>query len=261
MTCPQALHTQAYFDGELDAASSASLELHLEGCAECQTRLDELAETAQQVRAAFAFGASPQLRERITTTLDNLAPVDRIGEPKRFRPRLSAFWSGAFSGAGGGFVTAMLVAFFMFAPARNEGLLDAVLSEHIESLTPGHLIAVESSDRHTVKPWFAGRTAVSPVVADFPAEGFVLLGGRTDYVNHEWAAVVVYRAGQHLVNVFSWRVLDHGVPSDSTRDGYRLVFWEVGGLQYCAVSDANWQSLNHLRKLLQEQAESELRGP
>lgn len=257
MTCPESLHTQAYFDGELDAPSAADVERHLDGCAACRAQLQEFANTSHQVRDAFAFKAPPQLRARIEAELDGMTPRKPIHVALVERSRVRPFWSGVFSGATAALAVAMMVAFLLL-PSRNEVLLDGLLSEHVESLSTGHLIAVESSDHHTVKPWFAGRTAASPTVADFASDGFTLVGGRTDYLAHQWAAVVVYRHGRHIINVFSWRASSLSSPNDNVRDGYRLAFWEVGGLQYCAVSDASWESLRHLRELLRTQAVAEL---
>ena len=89
--------------------------------------------------------------------------------------------------------------------ARSAGpLLDDLVADHTRSLLGSHLIDVVSTDRHTVKPWFAGRTDVSPVVADFADHGYRLVGGRADYLDHQRAAVVVYQHGAHVINVFSW---------------------------------------------------------
>ena len=105
--------------------------------------------------------------------------------------RKSGFWLGAGSGAGGMAIAAAL-AFLVFAPANNAVVAD-LADAHVRSLMGEHLIDVASSDHHTVKPWFAGHSNVSPPTEDFKADGFTLVGGRADYVHGAQAAVVVYR--------------------------------------------------------------------
>jgi len=113
---------------------------------------------------------------------------------------------------------------------------------------------VVSTDQHTVKPWFAGRTDVSPEVADFAQQGYRLLGGRVDALAHHKAAVTVYEHGPHFINVFSWPIDSATLPQDTTRNGYHLAFWKVGNLAYCAISDTGWNELKGLVHLLQDQS-------
>jgi len=61
---------------------------------------------------------------------------------------------------------------------------------------------VETSDQHTVKPWFDDRVDVAPPVIDLTAQSFMLLGGRLDYVAGEPVASVVYQRRKHLINLF-----------------------------------------------------------
>ena len=254
MQCAESLRVQAYFDGELDALSAAEVERHSEVCAECRALLQDLDRVRTALRQDLTYAsAPPELRARVMRALDEESTV---GRPRREGARLTnwrprPFWKGAFSGIGGTAIAAG-IAFFVLAPSFINPVLDDLVSAHVRSLMPDHLIDVVSTDKHTVKPWFAGHTDVSPVVADFDQQGYRLIGGRADYFDHQRAAVVVYRHGPHVINVFSWAADRSGLPKNTTRNGYHLAFWKTGNLAYCAVSDTAWDELLGLVRLLQD---------
>ena len=174
-------------------------------------------------------------------------PRERVSPTWRMRP----FWMGALGGVGGTAIAATF-AFLLLLPRFANPLLDQLANAHVRSLMPSHLIDVVSTDKHTVKPWFAGHADVSPVVADFEAQGYRLIGGRVDYLEYQRSAVVVYQHGAHVINVFSWAGHERALPTDVTRSGYHLAFWKAGDLEYCAVSDAGWDELVGLVRLLKE---------
>jgi anti-sigma factor RsiW len=254
MQCAESLRVQAYFDGELDALSAAEVERHSEVCAECRALLQDLDHVRTALRQELTYArAPPELRARVMRALDEESTVR---SPRRDGVRLTSwrprpFWKGAFTGIGGTAIAAG-IAFFVLAPSFINPVLDDLVSAHVRSLMPDHLIDVVSTDKHTVKPWFAGHTDVSPVVADFDQQGYRLIGGRADYFDHQRAAVVVYQHGPHVINVFSWAADRSGLPKNTTRNGYHLAFWKTGNLVYCAVSDTAWDELLGLVRLLQD---------
>jgi anti-sigma factor RsiW len=244
--CAESLRVQAYFDAEVDAVSAADIERHLEHCAECRALLQDLEQVRTVLRRESAYVRTPPLlRAKIMLALDQENAAET---PKR---RMRPFWVGALSGAGGAAIAAAF-AFFLLVPRFTNPLLDELVSAHVRSLMPSHLIDVVSTDKHTVKPWFAGHADVSPVVADFEPQGYRLIGGRVDYLEHQRSAVVVYQHGAHVINVFSWAVQGRALPADVTRSGYHLAFWKAGDLEYCAVSDTGWDELLGLVRLLRE---------
>jgi anti-sigma factor (TIGR02949 family) len=285
--CAESLRVQAYFDAEVDAVSAADIERHLEHCAECRALLQDLEQVRTVLRRDSAYARAPtELRAKIMRVLDqeNAAetPVaegipaegtpavegaparegtpapERTALPKgssrpreRVSPnwRMRSFWVGALGGVGGTAIAATF-AFLLLVPRFTNPLLDELVSAHVRSLMPSHLIDVASTDKHTVKPWFAGHADVSPVVADFEAQGYRLIGGRVDYLEHQRSAVVVYQHGAHVINVFSWAGRERALPADVTRSGYHLAFWKAGDLEYCAVSDTGRDELLGLVRLL-----------
>ena len=254
MQCPESLRVQAYFDAELDAVSAADIERHMEHCAECRSLSQALDELRTALRRDLPYARTPPaLRAQITRALDEEhttgAPQPQPGAGANWRSR--SFWVGACSGLGTAALAATL-ALWLLAPRLTNPLVDELAGAHVSSLMSTHLIDVVSTDQHTVKPWFAGHTDVSPVVADFEPQGYTLVGGRVDYLEHQRAAVVVYRHGLHVINVFSWAASRRSLPGQVTRNGYHLVFWQAGDLQYCAVSDTAWDELLGLARLLQD---------
>ena len=127
---------------------------------------------------------------------------------------------------------------------------NAVVDTHVRSMLPGHLMDVASSDRHTVKPWFAGKIDIAPAVVDLEDKGFPLLGGRLDYVDGHPAAALVYGRRQHTINLFVWRSTGSELPRESLSvRGYSVQHWTGGGLSYWAITDASASDLEEFRRV------------
>jgi anti-sigma factor RsiW len=121
--------------------------------------------------------------------------------------------------------------------APRQLLAENVLSAHLRSLNGTHLLDVPSTDRHTVKPWFAGKLDFSPPVKE--VDGFPLLGGRIEYIEGHSAAALIYGRRAHIVNLFVWPSATSTPESSQTRNGYQMRTWSASGMTFWAVSDLN----------------------
>jgi anti-sigma factor RsiW len=250
--CVESLRAQAYFDHELDSPGAAEIEGHARHCARCCRSLKDLEQVRIALRRELPYlGIPPALKARIARELKRestfgVAPVHRR-RSGAWRPQ--PFSQGTFTGIGGMAIGASIVCLVLAQPLSSS-LPGYLSTAHVRSLMPGHLIDVVSTDKHTVKPWFSGHADVSPRVADFELQGYKLVGGRADYFDHHRIAVVVYQRGSHIINVFSWSGNRNALPGNTTRDGYHLVFWKLGDIAYCAVSDTSWDELLALAELV-----------
>jgi anti-sigma factor RsiW len=109
-------------------------------------------------------------------------------------------------------------------------------------------IDVASSDRHTVKPWFNGRTIRSPRVVDLAKDGFPLVGGRIDVIARMPVPALVYRYQKHLISVTATQGTGT-TARERDADGYHLITWTDGDVTYWAVSDVGLHELEEFVKL------------
>jgi anti-sigma factor RsiW len=146
------------------------------------------------------------------------------------------------------------LAFMLFFYVPRLDVTDELVAGHVRSLLATHLVDVETSDRHVVKPWFAGKVDFSPPVLELAEQGFPLVGGRLDYLQGRVVAAVVYRRRQHIINVFVWPAGTLPAVSHVSRhDGYNVASWVQGGLEFWAVSDVDPADLQQLRSLFAAQ--------
>ena len=258
MACDKELSVQALFDGELDATTSAEVESHMAKCAECAALFKDIVSTRAAMREhAPYYRADAALRSSVARALaKETGSRDWLGA---FFVRTAQFWTGAISGGAGAALATALLMLTVMAPV-DEQLVADLTGAHLRSLMADHLIDVASSDHHTVKPWFAGHADVSPPVADFAAEGYALIGGRADYVDGRRAAVIVYRHGKHIINVFAWAGRETLV-GERERNGYHIVSWRMDDLAFAAVSDAAVSEIEGLKRLILGEAQSGNKPP
>lgn len=246
MLCNEAPRVQAYFDGELESGESVVIEQHLVHCSACAALIRDLQSTRDALREHVSYyRASDGLSDRVMQAIGGeSAPL-----PKRRLLNDRHFWWGI----AGGFTPAAIAAALVLSltsPAPSDQMDADLVNAHLRSLVSDHLYDVKSTDQHTVKPWFEGHADVSPPAVDFPQPDFRLVGGRVDYVDGHRSAVVVYRHGAHIINVFSWPE-NAGVPPQlTTHNGYHIACWQSGDLESCAVSDTAVDELLALTRLL-----------
>jgi anti-sigma factor RsiW len=261
MECKRAVALlEAYLDKELDRAEARELEDHVDGCADCRAALTKLDALRLALRDRSLRHAAPAaLRERIAAAAGSGAAEtpgsSSAAPPRRFRAGAPAWWRMAAAfvltfAAGGAFV-------HLWNPGKadDESALIArdLFASHWRALAAASPVDVVSSDRHTVKPWFAGKVAQAPLVQDFAEQGFALVGGRIDYVGAQRVPVLVYRHGQHLIDVF---VLPQGAGAAQVRPaahlGYSLDPLVLGAQPAAVVSDMDRQELAKFAQLIAE---------
>jgi anti-sigma factor RsiW len=235
----------AYLDGELAPLDAADFEERLAGDATLAAEVKARRGLRATLRSTLADDVpSGDLRRRI---LAGVAPPSAV-KTRPWRSLAASFLLGAMLAG-----TATLG---VMHDRGGEDVAGEVVSAHIRALMAPQPIDVPSSDRHTVKPWFAGKLAFAPKVVDLAAQGFPLTGGRIDVVGLEPVASLAYRNGKHLISVTEMpnaKGLAAPVATHVER-GYLALSWSDGEVIYWAVSDAAPDELHGFVHLFQTAA-------
>ena len=245
-----------YLDGELDAVRSAEFEQHLAACAQCTAEL----EAQESLRGALKWG---QLYEKAPAGLAQrvarqIAAVERGDAGASYGWFWPAWLRRTATLATVAVVVGAVASFFAYQTLRQSSspetaIVAEAIDAHLRALQPGHLTDVESTDQHTVKPWFDGKLDFVPPVKDEAEKGFPLVGGRLDALGGRSVAALVYGRRKHVINVFVWPAADSEQEprANGSRNGYQWINWKTGGMEFFAVSDVSEGDLRELVELLQ----------
>jgi anti-sigma factor RsiW len=240
----------AYADSELDLTRSLEIERHLGDCPGCAASYEGLRALRSAVSRVYKSPPA-SLQRRVTSAVRKAGRNEAATRLFAWR-RIAIATSAAVV-----LVVSWNLVRLSGRPSPDEVLARDVVSSHVRSLMSNHLTDVLSSDQHTVKPWFAGKLDFSPLVRDLASEGFLLIGGRLDYVDNRPVAAVVYQRRQHYINLFVWPSSGgRDVENESSRQGYNLIYWTRAGMNHWIISDLNKEELEELKLLIQNRTSS-----
>lgn len=234
----------AYLDGELSSPDAKALSVHLRECAACAAESLSRVQQKRAVRAAAGsrFAPDPAFRARIQQSFTTR-------QPARWRrlwvPALAAAMVLVIAGA----------AFLAFNTSRNRErqLMSELADLHIATLASANPVDVVSSDRHTVKPWFAGKIPFTFNLPELQDSPFVLIGAKVSYLHQSPGAELIFRVRQHQISVFIFqeRVGDVGMHEGTqSAQSFNVRTWSHGGLLYFVIGDAGAQDLDKLSELI-----------
>ena len=230
-----------YLDGELPAGEARAVAEHLRGCAACAADALSRVQQKRAVRdAGQRFAPNPAFRARIEKTLAPRKPF--------LRRRL---WLPILAVSVGVLVAA---AMFLTLRGNQQQLIGELVDQHVATLASANPVDVISTDRHTVKPWFAGKIPFTFNLPELEDSPFELVGGRVSYLNQSAGAELIFRIRQHQISVFIFQDREDERPRENGWAGTDLSFevrsWRHNGLRYFVIGDASAQDLDKLSELI-----------
>jgi mycothiol system anti-sigma-R factor len=236
-----------YLDNELDLMHIEEIQAHLGACVSCgKQHAQELKLRSLLQARAPRYAAPAHLRSKILTA------VRSTQRESRLRGWFPIGWLQFGGSLAASVLLTSTITYYSVQSSNTERVIDEVVATHVRSLITNRLTDVESSDQHTVKPWFNGKVDFSPPVKDLVAQGFPLVGGRLDYVDGRPIAALLYRHRQHWISVFMWpdQSGKDSAPRSFSKRGYDITQWSAEGLRFYVVSDIASPELGQFVTLL-----------
>ncbi len=243
----------AYLDNELDAASVLEVERRIAADPALKLEHDRLV----QLRTALGSQlktqkASEEFRRRIEALAEetNQPTARRLTAPP---PKRSLAWREMAAAAALAAVIAAGGTYALLRPNSTSNEIAAIVADHQRALLAATPFDVASSDRHTVKPWFDSKLALSPQVIDLSSAEFPLAGGRVEVIDGKPVPVLVYKRRAHVISDVAvpraGQKASTEPPPRTTLDGYSVIRWQGRDFDYTVVSDLAQNELDEFVNL------------
>jgi len=232
-----------YLDDELPREQARELEAHLLACPACSSETLARSTLKRSIHlAGKSFSPDLDLRKRIVADI----------QPKASRSRWA--WIAVATAASMAVLAVALGALLWMRQVQSQQLVSEITDLHVTMLASANRVDVLSSDKHTVKPWFAGKLPFTFNLPDLEGSPLELIGGKLTYVEQNPAAELLFGVRKHVISVFIFKDTAEVRPRFTVTNAERLSFniesWSDAGLQYVAVSDAGRADLDDLRARL-----------
>jgi anti-sigma factor RsiW len=234
----------AYLDGELPASEASALSEHLRGCGPCA------AESLNRVQLKRALHGAGQ---RFTPDPAFRARIQKSVSASKSRG-WGRIWVPALAGAMALVIAGAMLISFNRERRGEQRVLSELADLHVATLASANPVDVISTDRHTVKPWFAGKIPFTFSLPELKDSPFTLLGGKVSYLNQSPGAELIFKVRQHQISVFIFQEQSLGnVRADDavqTALSFNVRSWSHNGLRYFVIGDASPQDLDKLSELM-----------
>jgi len=231
----------AYLDGEI---VDADVRAHIAACPACAAEIAEMVALKRGLlEARGKFAPSAEFRARM---MKQVTAKKRGGAPGWVWPALAT-------------VAAMVIvaAAWIYTSPRPDAMGE-VADMHVSLLASASPVDVVSTDRHTVKPWFAGKIPFAFNLPEFAGSDFALLGGKVAYFDQQPGAELLVSKQQHRISVLIFMESPEltrafaGAKSVEARDGFEMETWSSGGLRFVVTGDTEPAAIEKLAGMMRQ---------
>lgn len=247
----------ALADGELSPDQFALVQEHLHQCQSCTSEALAIALLKHQVAKAGQRYEMPfDVQARVTQLLaqQTLPPSAIEGSRPSARATKTKWWLGSAGWAAAALLLLVLGSSVLLersqiqtqrAIAERNALANEASDLYIASLAVNQPPQVLSSDRHTVKPWFAGKIPFAFNLPDNLPADTRLEGANLVFLRGAPAAQLIYSVGHHRAAVYveMRSPLVGSSPLPTEHAGFQMIGINTAQLAVLAVSDMDRERL------------------